>query len=306
MAAKRGHRIGSLRTAIKGILPILLLAVGSATAQTIDQQYELLGGRSLLEQPGALAAAASGDRFAVSDISADRIYVIDLDANILWTSGNEVHLGSPKAVCFDQANNVLYVPQNGKLILRISEQDPGTIDTIADLSESLPAPDAIDQLIPAHDGGYLTLSENSGVIRRLDAAFQIKAQLIKTGNGKGKVLVPTALWESADGRVVVADRKNLAVQCFSSDGAFLFSCGWNEVALQRGWSATAVTVDSRDVIWAADDTNSRFRLFDGSGTQLTEIAFPNPLFHPVALAATSDNRVLALGESGGLTFYNLE
>ena len=296
---RRSHRLGAA-VAFLCLLPALL------SGQVLDRQIDILGGQYRLQRPGAIAVANSGDQFAICDASADRIFVIDLDARILWTAGGQMHLGSPAAVCFDPANNVLFVPESQPLVLRVAERDPGVVDTVADLSAILPPNSRVNQLLPSRKGGYLLLSTAEGLIRRLDSAFQPTGKPIPTGSGKGKVLVPTSITEFDDGRLIVSDRKNYAVQCFSSDGAFLFFGGWNEGGAQRGWGATATAIDSRGIIWVADETESRFRLFDQAGTQVAEIAFPSPVFRPVSMTATSDNRIMVLDESGTLVFYDLE
>ena len=284
---------------------VLACSPGLTVGQALEQRIELLGGQFRLEQPGTIAPAQSGDRFAISDVSADRIFVIDHDAHILWMAGAQTHLGSPRAVCFDPANNILFVPELEQLVLRISEQDPTVIDTVADLSTVLSSGSRVQQLVASRDGGYVLLSTAEGTVR-LDSAFRLAGLPIPTGSGKGRVLLPTSIAEFSDGRLVVTDRKNYAMQCFSSDGTFLFFGGWNQSGAQRGWSAAAAAIDSRNIVWVADETESRFRLFDGTGTQLSELPFPSPIFRPVAMAATSDNRMMVLDETGDLVLYDLE
>lgn len=306
MNRPRAHSRDAILYSLSTALLLCALLTQSGRTQSLESQVDLLGGRLRLEQPGSLAAAPAGDRFAISDLAADRIVVIDLDAAILWMTGSQTYLGSPRAVCFDHHNNVLFVQDGRQLILRVTEQDPARIDTIADLATVLPPKGRIDQLLALRKGGYLALSISEGIVRRLDDAFQVTGEFVPSGSGKGKVLVPTSIAEADDGRIVITDRKNLAVQCFSHDGAFLYSGGWNQVELQRGWSAIASTVDSRGMVWIADDTNSRFRLFDGAGTEIASLAFTSPLFRPTAMTGTSDNRVLVLEQNGTLVFYNLE
>ena len=74
----------------------------------------------------------------------------------------------------------------------------------------------------------------------------------------------------------------------------------------RGWAATALAVDSRNVLWVADETDAQFRLFDGSGTNTAMLPFPNPLFQPVAMVSLPDNRIFVIDATGRGAVYTLE
>lgn len=290
-----------------GAAAFVLLMCGSFTsAQQLESELATLGGAFRLTQPGDIALSPGGDQLAISDVTADRIVVLDLDFRVLWIAGEQAHLGSPRAVCFAGNGDLLFVPDQSLTVFRIGEQDPETADTVIDLSDQLPSDERITRLISAVDGGYIALCEKAGRIVRFDQGWQLESELVPGGSGQGKVLVPTGLAQFRDGRIAVSDRKNYAAQVFSSEGKFLFCGGWNEPAGGRGWTATAVAVDSRNVLWVADETDARFRLFDGSGTNTAMLPFPNPLFQPVAMVSLPDNRMFVIDATGRGAIYTLE
>ena len=84
------------------------------------------------------------------------------------------------------------------------------------------------------------------------------------------------------------------------------SLGWNDPLGQETWQASAVALDSRDIIWMADATNRQFRLFDQAGTQMKAVQYPEGLFRPIVMTGTIDNRMLVVGETGRVFFYELQ
>jgi len=278
----------------------------SVTGQQLEHEHILAGGVYGLEQPDNMAASPRGERIAISDASANRILTVDLQGRLAWQTGDLVDLRQPTAVCFETESQVLYSPRNEVMIVRVYEEQPQVLDTVADLSTILKDWKRIDQITPRGSEGFMLLNEEAGQVAVFTGDWQLDRIIIEHGSGKGKVILPTSMSLTSSRRLVVTDRKNYPVQVFDVDGRFLFYCGWNQPSRQRGWEAVASAVDTRDYIWVADETNAQFRVFDQSGNESFVLAFSSPSFTPVAMLGTMDNHVVVLSETGSLLFYTLE
>jgi len=302
------HRPGTLSATAGKILiaAACLMAAAGVAAQQFDEGLNLSAGRHRFERPAALSVSPTGEQIAISDPTLGRIGVVDYRGRPLWSVGDQVNLDQPLAVCFLPDNELLFSLASSHLILKISRDNPTVLDTVTDLDAWFRKDQHADGIIAARDGRYLVLDKSGGRILRFDKDWKFVDIPIKSGSGKGRTLAPTALSVLPDGRMVVTDRKNYPAQMFGPDGSVLFNFGWNTPAEERGWEAVAVAIDSRQVIWIADETNDMFRLFDAAGTQVSTVPFPSPLFRPIALTGTIDNRMLVIDDRGEAVYYTLQ
>jgi hypothetical protein len=276
-------------------------------AQQVESEISLFDNYYHITKPTCLALSPGGDKLAIGDAQEDRIVVVDLAGRLQWTVGEKVNLNQPQALCFLNETDILFSQKNNSLILNISRQKPDIVDTLVDLRGILGEKARIIQISNVPDKNmYLLLEETKGLIYRFDQGWNNKGPVISSGSGKGKTVSPAAFAMIDNNKLAIADRKNYPVQVVTLDGQFLYYCGWNLPSHQQGWEAIGVTMDSRGMIWIADNTNSQLRLFDQSGTEITNISYINTLFHPIAMAGTVDNRVVVLDETGKLIFYTLE
>jgi len=282
------------------------MAAVAVAAQTYDGDVNLSGGRLGLDRPASLAVSAAGDQIAVTDPHANRIAVLDYQGRLLWSCGDKINLGQPLAAAFLSDDELLFSGSNACLLLKISRDNATVLDTVADLTSVMGDRRRIDQLLRTRDGNWIVLDRTDGRVLLFDQDWKLIDNLIGSGSGKGKLLVPTGMMVTGEGRIIITDRKNYPAQLFSAEGSFLFNFGWNNPATERGWEATAVAVDSRTVIWIADETGARFRQFDAAGAEIGSVDFPNPLFHPIAMCGTIDNRMMVLDDRGRLVFYALQ
>ncbi len=303
MAPRTGTFPATVGTIIIAAVSLLAAAV---SAQRIDDDLYLNAGRQRLERPSDLTVSPTGEQIAIADPSLNRIGVVDYLGRALWAVGDQVNLDQPLAVCFLSENALLFSARANNLLVSITRDNPTVIDTVADLSPFLQSDERADQIVALKSGSYLVLDKTGGRVLRFDSNWKLTDIPIANGSGKGKVLVPTALVVLADGRIVVTDRKNYPAQMFGPDGTVQFNFGWSQPADERGWEAAAAGVDSRRNIWIADETNDQFRVFDPSGTQIGSLSFPDPLFRPIAMTGTLDNRMLVLDDRGRAVFYTLQ
>lgn len=282
------------------------LLTSNVLSANVDRVLTLLGGQYRLEQPVALSISPIGERMAIADLSADRIYVLDIQDRLVWSAGENVRLGGPGAVCFVDEENILYAPVSSPLILKVTEQEPDIIDTVANLAGTLDSHSKIGAIVRDGSSGYLVLDVGLGAVYRFTADWSEQTEVIEHGSGRGKVLVPTGLALAAGSKIVVSDQKNYPVQLFAPDGRFIVACGQNLPGSQQGWEASAVAVDVRETIWAADVTSRTLRLFDPAGQQIQTVDFAPSLLRPAAMAGTVDNRIVVLDETGVVVFYRID
>jgi len=294
------------RLAAVRLAAVLTLVPAIGSAQQLQQRLSNLGGGRLLVRPVAMAVSPSGQQVAIVDQALAVIVVVDLDGDVIWTVGEQVHLDQPQTVWFAAEDRLCFIQQNRPQVLAVSQKNVGLLDTVVDLSETLTGQYRFDQVVRHGDIGYLVLDKASGQVHLLDPAWNLSPSFIGHGSGQGRLLVPTAVASITGNRVAVTDRKNFPVQVFTAEGKVLFQAGWNQPAAERSWQATAVTVDSREIIWVTDETNRQFRFYDPSGVPTGTMPFEDQSLHPVAMAATSDGRILVLDARGDLLFYAIE
>ena len=286
------------------VLVILISGSNSLTA-SFDRELRVLGGRYRLEQPVAMDISSTGDRIAIADLAGDRIYIIDLDGRLLWVAGENLRLGGPQAVSFIDDETVVYNPRSSRLLLKVGEQQPDDIDTLANLSGLIEDGAEIGQIARTGTGHYLVLDVGRGEIVRFDGNWSESERFVEHGSGRGKVLVPSGLALAAGNKVVVSDNKNYPAQVFSREGEFLFYVGRNTPGEEQGWEAAAVGVDIRETIWAADQTSRIFKRFDPAGMLIESVPYAPSLLKPVAMAGTMDNKIIVLDQSGVIVFYRI-
>ncbi|MEW6413176.1 MAG: hypothetical protein AB1483_12020 [Candidatus Zixiibacteriota bacterium] len=276
-----------------------------ASAQTITGDYSVIGGRYKLDRPSAMAVSPNGEKIAISDLATNRIIIIDLEGRLLWTVGEQIRLEQPAAVCFESDTRLLFTQANHPIVYGVDEYNAAVIDTVKNLSGAFDNL-TIDQIIREPAGTYLILDQSAARLYRFDSEWEGPEIVVRDGSGKGLLLAPSYIATTTSGELVIADSKNFPVQVFASDGKFLYQCGWNQPSQQRGWEAVCAAVDSRGFIWAADKTNSQYRIFDQTGTELSKVPFDNSAVSPIAMVGTIDNRMAVLEETGRLIFYTLQ
>ena len=285
-------------------LTILLIA-GPLYAQTYQGETRLFAGSTPVERPTAVTQSGTGDQIAVCDPQTNRIGVVDYLGRPLWAVGDQVDLGRPLSAVFLSENELLFCRTADLLILRITRDNPSVLDTVTDLAAVVDPARRINQIRQSAND-WLALDEKTGEVLLFDSEWKLKKTLIPHGSGRGKVLVPTTVTLLPDRRILVTDRKNYPAQLFSPTGQFLFYFGWSAPGDQRGWEAVAAAVDSRSIVWIADETGAAFRLFDAAGGEVGSVPFPNPLFRPIAMLATIDQRIVIVDETGRALFYSLQ
>ncbi len=283
----------------------LLIFTGLVNAQQFDSEQPIFAAGQQIERPISMAVSADGEQIAVADPYLDRIAVVDFTGRPLWDAGRLVPLGRPLAVAFEVNNQLIFTRETDNLICRISRDEPTELDTVVDLRPQLSEKRRITQLLPTTTGNWLLLDTDQGELLHFTSEWELESILVPHGSGKGKVLVPTSLNILEDGRLLITDRKNYAAQMLAPDGDFMFYFGWGSPDQQRGWEALAAAVDSREIVWIADETEAAFRLFDLSGNQIGSVDFPEPLFRPIAMTGTIDNHMLVLDDNGRAVFYTL-
>lgn len=296
-----------LRTIGYIVFAALAVCLSAGHAQQLDNQLDVLGGSYRVQQPSSMALSPGGEKIAIGDLNSNRIFVIDLYGRLLWIAGEQIRLQQPGAVCFESETRVLFTQGKELSVLAVNGEDARQLDTVKDVSGDLLAWQGVDQILRI-DGksGYLLLNESAGEVALFDINWEFQALLIKHGSGRGRILAPSSMARMLSGKLVVADRKNFPVQFFSADGEFLVYGGWNQPSQELAWEAAAVAVDSRDFVWAADETNAQYRVFDQTGTLVSTVPFLNPAVSPVAMAGTIDNRMAILDQTGSLLFYTLQ
>lgn len=259
-----------------------------------------------VQKPTTVAIAPTGDLFAITDQFANRILVIDHDANLRWMVGGGTPLDRPIAVTFENDVAVLFSQKGSLTIFRATEDNPERIDTVADLSGYSKHVKSIDRIIRTNDSTYLVLDRSRGEVLRFSADWKLDRVLVENGQDQGQVWEPTDLAIDISGNIIVADAGPFPVQSFSSDGESQFIGGWNSPERNRTWSAQAVAVGPLGIIWIADDAGNQWRLFDRTGTELKRIPFGPQILRPVAAGITAGFRLVVLDDRGSVVMFSLE
>ena len=254
---------------------------------------------------GQLAVSPTGDRVAVADRFANRVYVVDSYGKLLWLAGEGGSLAQPTAVMWSSGKELVISEWDSRLLLRAREDDPRTIDTAADLSAALGDKGRVLRLYPQRDRAFLALTEHPDVLSRLDSNGRTLGVLIEGGSGRGRLGRAVSCAFTASGRLAIAGNGTLPLQIFDVDGKLLVVADWNRPAAQSAWTASALAVDGRDMIWVADVTNAQFRRYDQTGTLLDTRPFAVKTSRPVDMAVTSDNHLIVVDASGRLDSYDL-
>lgn len=289
---------------------VLLSLAGTVTvpAQSSPPVLEtsLTGaGRYAFSRLSALAVSSVSDRFAVADENLNRVFVFQSDGRLAFVIGEPGWLAAPVAVCFESDATLLIVTRS-LLVLRANESMPDLCDTVADLSVS--AANRLKRVsnLTIDKQGYIVLDQESGQVGLLDSAWSYKKVLIGHGHGsRGKVWEPTDLELDLSGRLIVSDRGDYPVQVFTSSGSPLFAVDWSTPDRQRSWEAAAVAVTRQEMIWAADVTNRRWRVYDQTGTQVDEFEFQPAGLMPMAASVTVDNRLIVMDERGTVSIWSI-
>jgi DNA-binding beta-propeller fold protein YncE len=259
----------------------------------------------VLSKPGQAALSPDGDRVAISDRFGNSIQVIDSRGNLVWAAGEGLALNQPTAVAFASSGDVLYSQWDGHLVFRVSQKSVNRIDTVADLSKSAGPASRILKIYLQPDKAWLVLTSNPDQLVRFDTDFKTPAVLVKGGSSKGKIDRPTGVAQTASGRLVVAARGANPVQIFDQSGKFLVAADWNASTPVGIWEAAAVTVDTRERVWAFDATNIRLREYDQTGTLLSTRGISSGNRFPVDMVITADNQLIVIDANGRIDLYDL-
>jgi hypothetical protein len=273
-----------------------------AGAQTVDKTIQTLSSGHQLGLIAQLALSPSGGSIAVTDQHTNLIFITDPEGQILWIVGEGLQIRQPEAVCFVNEERILFSLKNSLIIYGADRKDPAHLDTVADLTDKLPAKAGIDQLIPVGSGGYIVLDRSLACVYRIKTNWDFDKTLISRGDRKGQLWSPAAMATDLSGNIVVADAGSYPVQTFTRDGRFLFQGSWNSPERARNWTAGALAISRDDRIWVADVAGAQWRIFDRTGNEIAQSAFAPPIFRPSAMLALADNRIL-IGDERGILIY---
>lgn len=255
-------------------------------------------------KPGQLAVCPSGDRFAVTDRFANRIFVLDAEGALIWSIGDGAIIRQPQAVMMTDDQTVLFSQWGTRTILRTTQSTSRQIDTVA----SLDAPGSgavIKRLYRQNDGSILVLWENPDCLQRWAIDWTTHQEIVAEGSGKGRLDRSVGCALLPGGQIAVAGAGDFPVQIFDQRGKLRGAADWNKPAGKTGWIATAIAVDQRARMWVADPASSRFRVYDQVGNQLFVVAFSVPLLQPTDMVATPGNQLFVLSSTGKLEMYDL-
>ncbi|MCX6836062.1 MAG: hypothetical protein NTW07_13225 [candidate division Zixibacteria bacterium] len=278
-----------------------------AAAESATELPPLIGRPVSLSvvKAGQLALAPGGNRAALADRFANRIYVFDSNGEVLWSVGDGIMLAQPTALVWTSDRELMFSQWDSRALCRVTEEDPARIDTVADLSVVLGDKGRILRLYQRRDRTFLALTEKPDGLRHLDIEWKQVRVLVPGGSGRGKIGRASVCAQLASGRLAIIGERTFPVQIFDADGKLLLSGDWNQPSLRSVWEATAATVDTRDVIWVADATNSQFRRYDQTGTLLDTRLFGTPGARPVGMVATADYKLIVVNETGRVDIYDL-
>ncbi len=289
---------------------VLLSLAGAVTvpAQSSPPVMEtsLTGaGRYAFSKLSALAVSSVSDRFAVADENLNRVFVFQSDGRLAFVIGESGWLTAPVSLCFESDATLLIVTKS-MLVVRVNESMPEFCDTVADLSVSAAGKFKSISHLTIDKQGYIILDQENGQVSLLDTAWSLEKVLIGHGHGsRGKVWEPTDLELDLSGRLIVSDRGDYPLQVFTPSGSPLFAADWSTPDRQRTWEAAAIAVTRQEMIWAADLTNRRWRVYDQTGTQVDEFEFQPVGLMPKAASVTVDNRLIVMDERGTVSIWSI-
>lgn len=263
-------------------------------------------GRYSFARLTAMAVSPVSDRFAVADENLSRVFIFQSSGRLDVVIGETGFLTAPRALCFEDDATLLVVTKD-RLVLRIADASPEECDTVADLKTTTRASQlkSVSHVIKDRTG-FLVLDPELGQITQLDTSWTFVRTVIGHGHGvRGKVWEPTDLERDLAGKLIVADRGDFPVQVFATTGTPLFVADWNTPAGQQSWEATAVAVTRQEMIWVADSSNRRWRIYDQTGTLAEDWEFPSQVWRPSAASVTVDNRLVVVEERGLISIWSL-
>ncbi len=280
------------------------LGVGPALAQNVDRVIIRPDSAHVLSRPVQLAVSRDGGSIGVADKNGNRIIVLDVDGNEVWSAGDAVRINQPSAVGFDAMGAVLFTEEKKLVVFKVAKDALTRIDTVADLTAVLPDARSIDQIIPTGNL-YLLLDRSKATVYRCKADWTLDKVLLKHGQGKGKLWSPSSIAVDLSKNIIIADEANLPIQTVSPDGNFLFRGSWNSPQQEPNWECSAVCVTSTETVWAADVTNSTWRLYDRSGSEVSRIPFNPAILRPVSMIALPNNRAFVADANGTIVIIRL-
>lgn len=261
--------------------------------------------RMIVARPGQLAVSPTGDRVAATDRLNNSITIVNTSGDPLWSVGEGVALIQPTAAVFISDKELVFSQWESRVLCRVAEDNPKSIDTVIDLTDALGSKAHIVRLYRLRNQTFLVLTENPDKLVRFDSQWKQSGVLIEGGSGKGRLGHATSCAEMASGKLVVTGNSQYPVQFFDPKGKLLLTADWNNPTSAGYWLAAAVAVDLRDFVWVADASKARCRLYDQTGTLLREMSFESPAFATADMAVTSDNRLVVVGINGWLEIYDL-
>jgi hypothetical protein len=285
----------------------LMVAVSVPVAESATELPPLIGSPAsfTVAKAGQLALAPSGDHAAVADRFANRIYVFDSRGELLWTVGDGIMLAQPTALVWTSDKELVFSQWDSRVLLRVAEDDPRKLDTVADLTSVLGDKGRVLRLYQRRDRTFLVLTEKPDGLRYFDIEWKQPRVLIEGGRGRGRLGQATICAQLASNRLAIVGDRTYPVQIFDADGRIILLADWNQSTPQNSWEASAATIDVREMIWVADVTNSQFRRYDQTGTLLDTRQFGNIGVRPIGMVITSDNKLITVSDAGRIETYDL-
>lgn len=294
-------------TVLSFVLMFTAISCGIVQAQQVEQVIRALGGTQPLIRPIQVVLSPTGNRLAICDQQANRIYIIDTDGNLIWTIGDGSVVTRPIIVCFERDDALLYYVKAENRIIRAQELQPDVLDSVVTFSDSTLDGYSLDRVLALDRGqkGFLALDQEKGVVFRLKSDWSVDKKLISHGSGKGRLWSPTDIAVDLSGNIIVSDESGCPVQSFTPDGKLLFCGSWNLGEAQRAWNSSTVGMGPGETIWAADITNQCWRVFDRAGIQIEQYPFEAPLLKPNSFAVTPDRRMFVADDNGAIIVMSL-
>jgi hypothetical protein len=292
----------------RSALPLLLAAVLFAAAPTRAAELPPLApvpAAFLLSKPGQLALGPTGDRFAVTDRFANRVYVFDSYGKPLWSAGEGMVLAQPTAVLWASGQELVLSQWESRVLVRVAEDSPQRLDTVADLAAAIGEQGRVLRLYPRPDRTYLALTEHPDGLLHLDRDGKLLGVLIEGGSGRGRTGRASACATLSSGRLALAGNSAYPLQIFDALGKLQVVADWNRPSGQNAWAATSVAADARERIWVSDVTYTQFRRYDQGGVLLDTRPFAARTARPVEMAVSADHHLIVMDASGRLEIYDL-
>lgn len=206
------------------------------------------------------AAVDSSDRVYILTRSDARVIVYEPDGRFVTSWGEELFTPRTHAItvgpddsvyCVDEGDHVVHkFTPDGELLLTIGTRGvasdtgyDGRLDSIRPGGPPFNRP--TDVAVAPSGDLYVSDGYGNARVHRYAADGRHIQSWGEPGTGPGQFNLPHGLWVAPDGRVLVADRENDRIQCFSPTGEFLSQ--WTHV--QR---PTAVFIDRQGLVYVAE------------------------------------------------------